>query len=95
MLMAVMMPRERWTDERLDDLNRKVDDGFADIRAEMRERFDRMEARMEKQTGEMNERFDQVNERFDRMQHTLFAGAIALSVALIGCCATLAGIALF
>jgi hypothetical protein len=26
--MAVMMPREKWTDDRLDDLNKKVDDGF-------------------------------------------------------------------
>jgi hypothetical protein len=26
--MAVMMPREKWTDERLDDLNKKVDDGL-------------------------------------------------------------------
>lgn len=29
MLMAVMMPREKWTDDRLDDLSKKVDDGFA------------------------------------------------------------------
>jgi hypothetical protein len=45
--MAVMMsPREKWTDERLDDLNTKVDQGFArmDARfAQMDERFDRMQ----------------------------------------------------
>ena len=28
--------REKWTDERLDDLNGKVDDGFADMRAGFR-----------------------------------------------------------
>lgn len=78
------MPREKWTDERLDDLNKKVDDGFREVGA----RFDRLETRMEKQFGEMNQ-------RFDRMQHTLFAGAVAVSVALIGSCATLAGVALF
>jgi len=38
--MSVMMPREKWTDERLDDLNKKVDDGFA----EMREGFARVHA---------------------------------------------------
>lgn len=27
---------ERWTDERLDDLNKKVDDGFAETRIEFR-----------------------------------------------------------
>jgi hypothetical protein len=29
MVILVMMPREKWTDERLDDLNAKVDLGFA------------------------------------------------------------------
>lgn len=52
MLMAVMapMPREKWTDERLDDLSRKVDDGFqdtkdaiADTKAEMRAGFARVD----------------------------------------------------
>jgi hypothetical protein len=33
--MAVMA-REAWTDERLDDLNKKVDDGFRDMREEFR-----------------------------------------------------------
>ena len=38
--MVVMTPREKWTDERLDDLNAKVDD----VRAEMREGFARIDA---------------------------------------------------
>jgi hypothetical protein len=33
--MAVMA-REVWTDERLDDLNKKVDEGFRDMREEFR-----------------------------------------------------------
>jgi hypothetical protein len=33
--MAVMA-RETWTDERLDDLNKKVDDGFKETREEFR-----------------------------------------------------------
>jgi hypothetical protein len=36
MIMAVMA-RETWTDERLDDLGRKVDEGFARIDADIRE----------------------------------------------------------
>ena len=40
-VMAVMMsPREKWTDERLDDLNMKVDQG---LRAEMEARFEHLE----------------------------------------------------
>jgi hypothetical protein len=50
MITAVMMsPRENWTDERLDDLNKKVDIGFMrvdtdirDLRREMNARFDAM-----------------------------------------------------
>jgi ribosome recycling factor len=36
--MAVMEREQRpaWTDERLDDLNKKVDDGFGELRAEIR-----------------------------------------------------------
>jgi hypothetical protein len=36
MIMAVMV-RETWTDERLDDLGRKVDEGFARVDADIRE----------------------------------------------------------
>ncbi|HEY5941490.1 MAG TPA: hypothetical protein VIT89_01340 [Solirubrobacterales bacterium] len=36
--MAVMA-REVWTDERLDDLNKRVSDGFESTRSEMREEF--------------------------------------------------------
>jgi len=42
-----MTPREKWTDDRLDDLNKKVDEGFVrvedqvkDLRREMNARFD-------------------------------------------------------
>ena len=44
------MPREQWTDERLDDLNKKVDDGFArldkdirELRTDMNSRFNALE----------------------------------------------------
>ena len=30
------MARDTWTDERLDDLNRRVDDGFTEMREELR-----------------------------------------------------------
>lgn len=35
-MMTRETPREKWTDERLDDLNKKVDDGFRDMREEFR-----------------------------------------------------------
>jgi hypothetical protein len=37
MIMAVMVPREKWTDERLDDLQEEMREGFARIDADIRE----------------------------------------------------------
>lgn len=89
------MPRENWTDERLDDLNKKVDDGFADTKAEMRTGFTRVDGEIRELRSEMNARFnsidarfdklnDSVNARFDRMQHTLIGSAVAVVLAIIG-----------
>jgi len=71
--MAIMMPRESWTDERLDDLNTKVDKGF-----------DRMDARFDR----MDARFDRMDARFEALQRTLLQCAVALVVALLGLIAT-------
>ncbi len=54
--MAVMMPREAWTDERLDDLNdrvgsleRRIDEGFK----EMREEFGAVRTEMREMRAEV------------------------------------------
>lgn len=60
--MAVAM-RERWTDERLDDLNGKVDDGFR---------------RMDERFAAVDARFAQVDARLDAMQRTMTQGFLAL-----------------
>jgi predicted nuclease with TOPRIM domain len=70
--------RESWTDERLDDLNGKVDavrlemkTDFAAVRSEMGERFDKVDARferMEKRFDKVDERFERVDERFERSE---------------------------
>jgi uncharacterized coiled-coil DUF342 family protein len=48
--MAVMA-REAWTDERLDDLNKKVDDGFREMRSE----FNAVRAEMKDVRDELKE----------------------------------------
>jgi hypothetical protein len=64
--------REKWTDERLDDLNKKVDDGFADMRAEFRAL-----------RGEMRGEFGEIRGEF-RSQTRLFIGLYgALIIALL------------
>jgi hypothetical protein len=99
MLMAVMMsPREKWTDERLDDLSVKVDQGFAGLKTEMKEGFERMEARFGERFDEVDRRFEQVDKRFEQvdkrmarledayfaLSRGLWAGGIVISAAFIG-----------
>jgi len=36
MMIPTEPPRRKWTDERLDDLNKKVDDGFKEMHEEFR-----------------------------------------------------------
>lgn len=63
--------RESWTDDRLDDLNGKVDGlrvemktEFAAVRGEMRDGFDKVDARFDR----MEQRFDRFDKRFERME---------------------------
>ena len=79
-----MTPREKWTDERLDDLNKKVDQGFsdmkdviADTKAEMRTGFARVDAEIRELRSEMNARFEAAN-------RNLIAVTVAIIAAIIG-----------
>jgi hypothetical protein len=69
--MAVMA-REAWTDERLDDLVKRIDQGFREqreetraLRAEMNTRFEAVDARFERMEARMDAKFDALNARFD------------------------------
>ena len=89
--MAVALPREKWTEERLDDLNKKVDKGFEDVkgefkdvRDEMRGGFARVDGEIRELRSDMNERFDKMNDRFEAMQRTLVGGLFVVIAAIIG-----------
>ena len=71
------MPREHWTDERLDEFGKRMD-----------ERFDRTDERIKATRLEMKEGFEQVDKRLEKisdglesMQRALVLGVIALSSA--------------
>ena len=66
--------REAWTDERLDDLTNRVDEGFAraDVRIDRFEdqvdaRFDKVDARFERFEDKVDSRFANVDARFDKL----------------------------
>ena len=72
--MAVTMePRDRWTDARLDDLNMKVDTGFARVDADMRE-----------VRGEIRGLRTETNARFDSLNRSVWGGTIAVIAAVVG-----------
>jgi hypothetical protein len=83
-LMAVMMPREKWTDERLDDLQGEMRAGFADTKAEMRGGFARVDGEIRELRRKMNERFNAVDARFDAVNRNMLAGFFVIVAAIIG-----------
>ena len=52
-----------WNDDRLDELNRRVDDGFMRVDREMKEGFAKVDRRFEQVEGEMKEGFAQTASR--------------------------------
>jgi hypothetical protein len=73
MLMVVMTPREKWTDERLDGEFTRLDVDIRELRGDMKD-FRR----------EMNARFDKMDARFESLNQILIGGALVIIAALIG-----------
>jgi hypothetical protein len=80
--MAVMTERPSWSDQRLDDLSMRMDEGFR------RNDVEHQEFRREMKAG-----FDAMNEsmnaRFDRLQQTLIVIGAGLIGTLIAASTTL------
>ena len=76
--MAMAM-RDRWTDDRLDDLNGKVDDGFR----RMDERFAQVDQRFAQLDARLDTEFGRIHARFDSLAQTLVLCAVSFSAAVI------------
>ncbi len=81
--MAVM-ERDKWTDERLDDLNEKVDRGFAETKAEMREGFARVDAEMRGGFARVDADIRELRQELKNMNRTLIGGLFVLLAAIVG-----------
>jgi hypothetical protein len=68
--------REAWTDERLDDLTRRMDQGFDRVDRDIRE------LRVELKT-EMDTRFGRLEARFDSMQRMTLGAYVTAVLGLI------------
>ncbi len=76
-----------WNDGRLNELSKRVDDGFAQIREEftgVNKKIDRLDQRIDR----LDQRIDHLGSRFDAMQRTLMQIGGGIFVALLGLIAT-------
>jgi chromosome segregation ATPase len=78
--MTVTAPREKWTDERLDDGFTRLDGDIRELRWEVKDLRGEMNARFERVDG----RFDKIDERFESLYKVLVGGAVGIIAALIG-----------
>jgi hypothetical protein len=82
--MAVMMPREKWTDERLDEGFARLDKDIRELRGDTKELRTEMNARFDAINGRFDALNDSMNKRFDRLQYTLIGTGVAIAIAIIG-----------
>jgi tetrahydromethanopterin S-methyltransferase subunit G len=92
--MDVVAPKKRWTGDRLDGLEKKVDEGFAQVG----KRFEKVDEQFE----EVDKRFDLVDakfdtleakfdKKFDRLTYCILGSAAGIITTLIGIFAALIG----
>lgn len=80
------MARESWTDERLDEFGKRIDERFDRVD----EKFAEADKRIDAVRSEMKEGFEQVDKRLERLAdgvetlgRAMIFGAIAMSSAII------------
>jgi hypothetical protein len=77
----VVMPRERWTDEKLDKAFGRIDGDLRELRVEMRKGFEQVDKRFEqvdKQFDQVDKRFDHLEKRFGRLE--LWLGSLCCTI---------------
>jgi uncharacterized protein YPO0396 len=90
--------REAWTDDRLDHLNHRVDEGFTQVDRRFKEvdrRFEQVDHRFE----QVDKRFDKVdfelqrvNDRIDGLQRTMVHAIVAMTTAMLAGFGGIAGL---
>jgi predicted nuclease with TOPRIM domain len=64
----VVMAREKWTDDRLDDLNARMGKGFDEVKGEIRDLRAETKTEFRQLRGELNTRFNGVESRFNGVE---------------------------
>jgi len=72
-IMDTMVPEKKLTDDRLSDLDKKVDVGFAQVGKEF-EKIDERFASVHKRFEQVDVRFDKVDARFEKVEGKIESG---------------------
>jgi ribosome recycling factor len=83
-MIVPTMVRETWTDERLDDLANRVDEGFRESREDLRQFRQEVNARFNEAKADVDARFDKVDDGFDRLEAKFDAKFDSLQRLMIG-----------
>jgi ribosome recycling factor len=75
--MAVMA-REAWTDERLDDLQKHMDEGFREVKAEIRSLRSEVKGDVQSLRTELKGEISKLDAKLGRVNYTLIAALIGL-----------------
>jgi archaellum component FlaC len=91
--MAVTLPRERWTDERLDKAFARTDGDIRELRVEMKQGFEKIDQRfdqidkqfekIDKQFEKIDRRFERVDDKFDAVQRNMTTWSLALFASIV------------
>jgi tetrahydromethanopterin S-methyltransferase subunit G len=84
--MTVAPSKKIWTGDRLDGLEKKVDDGFAQVDERFKQvdkRFEMVEGKIEGLDSKFDTKFDRLNERFTYLTWGLFSVAVVIIATLI------------
>jgi hypothetical protein len=76
-----------WNDGRLDELSKRVDDGFVSVDKRFQqvdERFNQMDRKMDAGFARLENSIDALGRRMDAFHHVLFQGTVAMVVGVLG-----------
>ena len=75
--------RATWTDERLDDLGRRVEGGFNRLDQDLRSLRTELSSRIDAQGAASSQRFDRLAGRIDALQRTMIQVGGGMTVAIL------------
>ncbi len=84
--MAVELPRKNWPDDRIDELSKRVDAGFAKVDERFKEvdkRFKEVDKKVDAGFAKVDERFKEVDKRFDKARDEMKSEVGGLRVELM------------